>query len=126
MTEHQHVDGAVLVSFGPPHPGRERLAHEVFTDLSKELGRRLSAGELTSFQPFFFADGAVAGMTGFFLLEGRRDALGALRHDEVFTRLVLRAQAAHDGVRVDTLLAGPEAGRLVHLQREVHDELGLR
>lgn len=119
------MDGAVLISFGPPHPGRERLASDLFTELSRELGRRLSDGQLTSFQPFFFADGAVAGMTGFFLLEGRRDVLEALRRDEAIVRLLLRAEAANAGVRVDTLVAGPEAGRLVNLRREVQDELGL-
>jgi hypothetical protein len=125
VTEHQHVDGALLVSFGAPHPGRERLANEVFTELSREFGHRLSDGELTSFQPFFFADGAVAGMVGFFLLEGRREALDTLRRDPAFVRLLLRAGAAMADVRVDTLVAGPEAGRLVNLHREVHDELGL-
>jgi hypothetical protein len=125
VTDHTHVDGALLVSFGPPHPGRERLAGEVFTELSRAFGRRLSDGELSSFQPFFFADGSVGGMTGFFLLEGRRDVLDGLRRDESFVRLLLRASAAHADVRVDTLVAGSEAGRLVNLHREVHDELGL-
>ena len=125
MTEHLHVDGALLVSIGEPHPGRERLAGEAFTGLSRYFGERLSDGELSSFQPFFFADGAVAGTAGFFLLEGRRDVLDGLRRDETFVRLLVRARAANTAVRVDTLLAGPDAGRLVNLAREVHDELGL-
>ena len=125
MTEHTHVDGALLVSIGAPHIGRERLAGEAFTEMSRYFGQRLSDGELSSFQPFFFADGAVAGMVGFFLLEGRREVLDALRRHETFVRLLVRARAANADVRVDTLLAGPDAGRLVNLAREVHDELGL-
>lgn len=125
MTEHPHVDGALLVSIGALHVGRERLAAETLTEMSRVFGQRLSDGDISSFQPFFFADGAVAGMVGFFLLEGRREVLDALRRDEAFVRLLLRARSAHADVRVDTLLAGPDAGRMINLAREVHDELGL-
>jgi len=125
MADHAHVDGAVMVSFGAVHPGREQLAFDTFTELSRFFGRQLSDGVISSFQPFFFADGAVRGTIGFFLLEGRRDALDALRRDDAFLRLQLRASAATADVRVDTLVAGSEAGRLANLSREVRDELGL-
>ncbi|HUP86978.1 MAG TPA: hypothetical protein VM143_15090 [Acidimicrobiales bacterium] len=125
MTEPAHVDGAVMVSFGAVHPGRERLAVETFTDLSRFFGERLSDGDLTSFQPFFYSGGAVDGRVGFFLLEGHRERLAAMAAREDFTRLLLRAGAATADVRVDPLTAGPDAGRLVNLFREVRDELGL-
>jgi hypothetical protein len=125
VTEHVHVDGALLVSFGAVHPGREQLALDTFTELSRFFGRHLSDGVISSFQPFFFADGAVRGTVGFFLLEGRRDALDELRRDESFMKLQLRAASAMAEVRVDTLIAGSEAGRLANLYREVRDELGL-
>ena len=40
-------------------------------------------------------------------------------------RQMLRAGAATDNVRVHTLIAGSDAGRLVNLYREVRAELGL-
>jgi hypothetical protein len=125
MSERVHVDGALLVSWGAVHPGREQLALDTFTALSKFFGAQLSEGAITSFQPFFYADGAVRGSTGFFLVEGRRDALDDLRRTAAFARLQLTASAAASDVRVDTLVAGPEAGRLANLYREVRDELGL-
>ena len=125
MNEPAHVDGALMVSFGAVHPGRERLAVDTFTELSRYFGERLSAGDLTSFQPFFYGGGAVGGTVGFFLLEGHRERLDDLRADEQFGRLLLRAGAASANIRVDPLVAGPEAGRLVNLYREVRDELGL-
>ena len=125
MTEPAHADGALMVSFGAVHPGRERLAVDIFTELSRFFGERLSDGELSSFQPFFYSGGAVGGTIGFFLLEGRRDTLDAMRRRVDFVRLLLRAGAATANVRVDPLTAGPEAGRLVNLYREVRDELGL-
>lgn len=125
MTEQTHVDGALMVSFGAVQAGRERLAVETFTELSRFFGVRLSEGEISSFQPFFFADGAFGGAIGFFLLEGRREALDQLRRNPDFVRLLLRAGAASVDVRVDALVAGSEAGRLVNLYREVRDELGL-
>jgi hypothetical protein len=120
-----HVDGALLVSLGAPLIGREHLADAVFTELSRFLGQQLSDGDLTSFQPFFFADGPVGGIVGFFLLEGRREVLDGLQREEAFVRLLLKVRAAYADVRVDTLLAGPDAGRMVNLAREVHGELGL-
>ncbi len=123
--EHRHVDGALSVSFGAPHPGRERLALDSFTDLSKFLGACLADGELTSFQPFFFAAGPVAGTIGFVLAEGRREVVGDLLHRESFVRLVLQMRAASENVRVEVLVAGSEAGRLVNLYREVCEDLGL-
>jgi hypothetical protein len=125
VSERAHVDGALLVSWGAVHPGREQLALDTFTELSKFFGAQLTEGAVTSFQPFFYADGAVRGSTGFFLVEGRRDALDGLRRSRTFLRLQLQAGAAASDVRVDTLIAGPEAGRLANLYREVRDELGL-
>jgi hypothetical protein len=122
---HTHVDGALMVSFGAVHPGRERLAVDIFTELSRFFGERLTDGDLTSFQPFFYGSGAVGGTVGFFLLEGHRDRIQAMQASEAFARLLLRAGAATTNVRVDPLLAGPDAGRLVNLYREVRDELGL-
>lgn len=119
------VDGALMLSFGAVVPGRERLAVEVFVEVGRHLGRLMDGGVLASFRPYFFADGVLGDISGFFLLEGRRDKLDALRRDEAFVRLVLRAGGAVSNVRVSTLLAGSDAGRLVNLYREVRQELGL-
>jgi hypothetical protein len=64
-------------------------------------------------------------VSGFFLLEGERDKLDALRRSEEFVAHLLRAGAATQNVRSHMLIAGSEAGRLVNLYREVRRELGL-
>ncbi|MBI2168983.1 MAG: hypothetical protein HYU28_05720 [Actinobacteria bacterium] len=122
---HDHVDGALMVSFGAVFPGREPLALEAFTEASRAFGRLLTAGTISSFKPFFFADGQLGDVAGFFVLEGRREELDALRREEWFQRLLLRAGATVQNVRVHTLIAGSEAGRLLNLYREVRSELGL-
>jgi hypothetical protein len=119
------VDGALMLSFGAVVPGREKLAVETFTEVGRHLGLLMDAGVLTSFRPYFFADGMMNDVSGFFLLEGRREQLDALRREEAFARLILRVGAATSNVRVSTLLAGSDAGRLVNLYREVRAELGL-
>jgi hypothetical protein len=119
------VDGALMLSFGAVIPGREKHAVEVFVEVGRHLGLLMDSGVLTSFRPYFFADGLLHDVSGFFLLEGRRERLDALRREEAFVRLVLRAGAATSNVRVSTLLAGSDAGRLVNLYREVRSELGL-
>ena len=120
-----HVDGALMISFGAVHPGREALAVNTFVELSRYLGRLMDAGLIYSFKPYFFADGQVGDISGFFLLEGRRESLEDVRREEPFQRIILRTGAATRNVRTSILVAGSEAGRLVNLYREIREELGL-
>ncbi len=119
------IDGALMISFGAVHPGRERLAVDVFREVSRYLGDLLADDAISNFQPFFFADGQVNDTSGFFILEGKRDRLDQLRRDEGFVKLLLRAGAATRNMRVHTLVAGSEAGRLLNMYREVRQDLGL-
>jgi hypothetical protein len=121
----EHVSGALMFSFGAVHAGREAIAVDTFVEVSRYLGRLLAEGAITGFAPYFFADGQLGDVSGFFLVEGHRERLDALRRTEDFQRIVLRAGAATANVRVHTLIAGTEAGRLVHLYRSVREELGL-
>ena len=120
-----HIEAALMVSFGVVHPGREALAVNTFTEVSKFFGKLLANDVITSFQPFFFADGSHGDTVGFFILEGHRTRLDELRRDPEFGRLMLRAGAATRNMRVHTLIAGSQAGRLVNIYREVRQELGL-
>jgi hypothetical protein len=122
---HTHIDGAVMISFGAVQTGREALAVDTFVELSRYLGQLLTDGVIAEFQPFFFADGQLGDVSGFFLVEGQRAKLDDLRRHEDFMRQILRASAATENVRVHTLVAGSDAGRLVNLYREVRAELGL-
>jgi len=121
----EHVTGALMLSFGAVHIGREALAVEMFTEVSRYLGRLLADEAITAFSPFFFADGQLGGMSGFFLVEGHREQLDAIRRDVSFQQLILRTGAATANVGVHTLIAGTEAGRLVNLFRSVRKDLGL-
>lgn len=121
----RHLSGAVMLSFGPVLPGREALAIETFTEVSRFFGEVLADEVIESFKPYFFEGGVVGDIVGFFLVEGQRDRLDELRRREDFQRLVLRAGAATASVRVSALVAGTEAGRMVNLYRTVRQELGL-
>ena len=123
--DHEHVSGALMLSFGEIHPGREAAAIEAFRELARFFGRLLSDGTITEFKPYFFADGALGDILGFFLVEGRREKLDELRRTEAFRRVHLRMGAASEHVRVNTMAAGSEAGRLANLYREVRADLGL-
>ena len=119
-----HTSGALMLSFGAVHTGREALAVEMFTEVSRYLGKLLADDAIENFKPFFFADGMQADVIGFFLIEGQRERLDALRRREDFQRIILRTGAATANVRVHSLIAGTEAGRLVNLYRQVRSELG--
>ena len=119
-----HTSGALMLSFGAVHTGREALAVEMFTEVSRYLGKLLADDVIESFKPFFFADGMQGDVIGFFMVEGQRERLDALRRRADFQRLILRTGAATANVRVHSLIAGTEAGRLVNLYRQVRSELG--
>jgi hypothetical protein len=123
--DHEAADAALMLSFGAVIPGREALAVEMFTEVGRALGRLMDDGALTSFRPYFYADGLAGDVSGFFLLQGRRPRLDELRREESFTALVLRVGAAVTNVRAQTLVAGSAAGRTVNLYREIRRELGL-
>jgi len=123
--DHEGVDAAVMLSFGPVIPGREALAVDLFTEVGQVLGRLMDAGTITGFRPYFYADGLAGDVSGFFLLHGRRPRLDELRRDEGFTALVLRVGAAVGNVRAQSLVAGSGAGRMVNLYREIRQDLGL-
>ena len=120
-----HVDAALMISFGAVLPGREALAVELFTELSRYLGKLLADDVVNGFTPYFFADGQMGDVVGFFLVRGRRLSLDDLRRGEAFQRMMLRAGAAVERVRVHTLVAGSQAGRLVNLYEDVRRDLGL-
>ena len=77
-----------MVAFGAVHPGREALAVDTFTEVSRFFGRLLASEVITRCQPFFYADGQQAGTgtSGFFILEGNRARLDQLRRDPEFLR----------------------------------------
>ena len=121
----EHISGMLMVSFGAVHPGREALAVDMFTELSRYLGKLVAEELITGFKPVFYADGQEADVIGFFLVEGHRESLDGLRRRREFVRQILRMGAATANVRVQTLIAGTEAGRLVNLYRDIRSELGL-
>lgn len=121
----RHVTGALMLSWGPVHVGRELLAVDVYDEVFKYLGRLHGEGRIDRFRPYFFADGNLSGTTGFFIIEGDRSTLDDLRRSAEFVRLLIKANAVASNVRISTLTAGTEAGRFIHLYREVRAELGL-
>ena len=125
LDEHEHVSGALMLSFGEIHPGRENAAVAAFREMARYFGRLLSEGVITEFKPYFFADGPLGDVLGFFIVEGRREKLDELRRDEEFRRVHLRMGATSEHVRVNTMAAGSAAGRLANLYRDVRVELGL-
>lgn len=121
----EHIDGMLMISFGRVQPGRETLAIDTFTEISRFLGKQVAEDAISSFKPCFYADGQEAGSIGFFLVEGHRENLDALRRQAEFVQMVLKMGAATTQIGVHTLIAGTQAGRLVHLYQQLHGDLGL-
>jgi len=122
----EHINAALMLSFGGVQPGREALAGDVYQEVYRFLGRVLAEGRIQRFKPYFFADGQLFDMIGFFLLEAHdRAELLALRQDEEFERLLAKAAAVTQTLRMSILNSGAAAGRVLNLHQTVREELGL-
>ena len=88
-----------LVGWGPAKAGREAAAGRVFEEALAYWNRLRSSGDIESCEDVML--GAQGGdLQGFALLRGDREKLVILRMTADFVRVVARAEACLDGVRV--------------------------
>ena len=93
------ADSALFVGWGNAVRGRERQALKVFGDAIEFYGRLQQEGEIEAVEPVFLEPHG-GDLGGFFLLRGDVDRLAALRVDDDFTHLMLRASLCVDNVGV--------------------------
>lgn len=85
------TDAALFIGWGATHGGRERKAVEMFVEGFRYLTGLVQQGRIASVEPFFLEPHG-GDLEGFFLVRGTLEALNALRIDDEFQRLAVRAQ----------------------------------
>jgi hypothetical protein len=93
------ADAALFIGWGEIVRGREPEAAETFTETMGYWGRLQEEGVIQSFEPVFLEPHG-GDLQGFFFLRGDAEKLSALRVDEEFGRVVMRAGLIADGVGV--------------------------
>jgi hypothetical protein len=127
LEPHTRINAALMLSFGEVVPGREHLASESLVEVSRFLGSALSDDRISHFTPYFFADGPLADVVGFFLIEAEsRSQLFDLRTDQEFEEILAKAVISVRNIRLNTMHTGSEAGRILNLHRRVRDEIDER
>jgi hypothetical protein len=93
------ADTGLFIGFGDPARGREREAVELFNEIVGYFAGLQENGEIESFEPVFLEPHG-GDLSGFFLLRGEAEQLSALRVNDDFTHLVLRASLCVENVGV--------------------------
>jgi len=107
------MKAAIVIRYGRPHPGREKLAFEAFGEALGFFGAKATAGACAAPLPYMAPGG------GMIIVHGERDGLLALVGSEEYQRVFLKAGFAgtrpvlrgHPGRGGRRRLDGPVGGR---------------
>jgi hypothetical protein len=93
------ADSALFIGWGEIVRGREAEAAETFSETIGYWTRLQAEGVIEAFEPVFLEPHG-GDLQGFFFLRGNAEKLAALRVDEEFTKVVMRAGLIADRVGV--------------------------
>ena len=113
------MKAAVVIRYGRPHPGREKLAFEAFGAALGFFGTKAAAGACEAPLPYMGPGG------GMVIVQGERDGLVEMTGAEEFQRLFLKAGYAIPDLCYEIELAGDDAVAAMGLWAAVGSELGL-
>lgn len=116
------AEAALFVGWGSPIPGREAKGLEVFNEALAYQGDRQQAGEIESFEVAFLTPHG-GELSGFILIRGSEDQIGALLRREDFLRINTRAAMVVEDFGVVPAVLGEELGRQISIYQEAIAEM---
>jgi hypothetical protein len=93
------ADAGVFLGWGAPVRGREAKGLEVFGEAIEFYGGLLQQGRIESFEAVLLEPHG-GDLGGFFMIRGSAEQMTALRSDEAFERLTIRAGFVVDNIGV--------------------------
>lgn len=93
------ADDVIFTGWGSVVRGREQQALAVFQETVAFWGRQQQDGRIESFEPILLEPHG-GDLAGFILVRGTRAELDAIRADDAFRRLIVRAGAIVDDLGV--------------------------
>lgn len=113
------MKAAIVIRYGRPHPGREKLAFEAFGEALGFFGGKATAGVCEAPVPYMAPGG------GMIIVHGERDGLLALVGSEEYQRMFLKAGFAVPDLYYEVIQAGEDAATAMGLWAAVGAGLGL-
>jgi len=106
------ADAALLIRWNRVVPGREKQALSLFGQSLEYYGSLKSKGAIESYEPVLL-DPAGNDLNGLILLRGSADQLDAVRREDRFIEIMMRAAHTCEGLGViDGFLEGGLQGRM--------------
>ena len=100
------ADAAIVIRWNRSLPGREQQGLSLFGNALEYYGTLQSQGTIESFEPVLL-NPVGTDLGGFILIRGTAEKLDALKRDDQFVELMIRAEHVIDGFGViDAYLEG--------------------
>ena len=106
------ADSGLFIGWGEVVRGRESEAVEVFNETMAYWSRLEDEGVIESAEPVFLEPHG-GELQGFFFLRGDAERLSALRVDDEFQKILIRADLVIDNLGVVGASMGPRLERLM-------------
>ncbi len=113
---------SLFLGWGQVVRGREQLALQVFQEAVSYYGKLQQEGQIEKFEAYLL-DPHGGDLAGFFLIHGERSALDAVRSNEEFRRLLVRAGSVIDNLGLVGAFSGDALGEQMALFGERAQEL---
>jgi hypothetical protein len=113
---------ALFIGWGQVVRGREQLALQVFQEAVTYYGKLEADEQIDRFDAYLL-DPHGGDLGGFFLLHGEQSALDALRSNEEFRRILVRAGSVIDNLGLVAAYGGDSLGQQMALFGETAQEL---
>ena len=113
------MKAAIMICYGRPHPGREKLAFEVFGEALAFFGGKATAGVCEAPVGYMGSSGG-----GTIVIGGERPSLTDLTASEEYQRLFLKAGYCVPDLSWEIMAAGDAAVAMMGLWATVGSELG--
>jgi hypothetical protein len=112
----------LFLGWGQVVRGREQLALEVFQEAVTYYGKLQEEGQIESFEAYLL-DPHGGDLAGFFLIQGERSALDAVRSSAEFKRLLVRAGSVVENLGLVSAYSGDALGQQMALFGETAQQL---
>lgn len=113
---------AIFIGWGPPIPGRQQKASQVFEEAVQYWQQLRQRGEIESFSTYLLEPHG-GDLSGFLIAQGDPDKLAHLRMSSEFIRINARAQAVVQHFGVVGASTGQELQQLFAMFEQISQDL---
>ena len=114
----------LLIRYGKVVPGRETEAIQLFAEGDAYFKEKLSKGETTYFEPFFFSTSDLQENLGFHIIKGSAPEIFKLMDEEAYRVLMTKMTLVSEHPSADLLTVGEGIVHQMELFSKARADLG--